>query len=209
MTQDNPVRGRLNAWLLSAMDGYMHWKYAAMKQTLLADTPATLVELGPGAGANFRYVPEGKQLIAIEPNVHMHAALQNKAKHRHITLDLRGLAGEQLDLATDSVEFVFCSLVLCTVDHPKQVIAEVRRVLKPGGRFVCIEHVAAESSSVLHRLQHRFKRPWRWFFEGCDLCRDTAQLLQSSGFASVEIEAFTLPTVLFPIRPQIKAVCIN
>lgn len=206
---DNPVRGRFNAWFLAALDSYMHWKYADIKSSLFKPAPSVVVELGPGAGANLRYLPRGTTLIAIEPNRHMHPVLQQRAKRFGIELDLRGLAGEQLDLPSASVDFVFSSLVLCTVENPEQVIAEVRRVLKPGGLFVCVEHVAAPAGSAIQRLQHSIRRPWKWVFEGCDLCRDTGATLRSAGFSKVEVKTLVLPTMFIPIRHQITAICVK
>jgi SAM-dependent methyltransferase len=139
----------------------------------------------------------------------MHPLLQRKAEALGIELDLRGLAGEQLDLADASVDFVFSSLVLCTVDSPTRVLSEVRRVLKPGGRFACIEHVEAPSGSAINGLQGVLRRPWKWLFEGCDLCRDTGATLRSSGFQHVEVKPIVLPTIFIPIRHQITAICVN
>ena len=206
---DNAIRGRLNAWFFDALEGYMHWKYAGIKSRLLADVPPVLVELGPGAGANLRYLPRGTRLIAIEPNRHYHAVLRRRAKQRGIDLDLRGLAGEALDLPTASVDFVFSSLVLCSVTDPVAVLAEVRRVLKPGGRFACVEHVAAPPGSRMGSLQRTIARPWKWVFEGCDLCRDTGATLRTAGFSRVDVQPMILPTIFVPIRHQITAVCVN
>ena len=206
---DNPVRGRFNAWFLGALDGYMHCKYAAIKSRLLGQAPAVVVELGPGPGANLRYLSRGTKLIAVEPNRHMHPMLQRRARQLGIELDLRGLAGESLDLPSASVDFVFSSLVLCTVENPEQVIAEVRRVLKPGGRFACVEHVQAPAGSAIHRMQRLIRRPWKWVFEGCDLCRDTGATLRSSGFAQVDVQSLVLPTIFVPIRHQITAMCVK
>ena len=206
---DNPVRGRFNAWFFGALDGYMHWKYSAIKSRLLGQAPAVVVELGPGPGANLRYLARGTKLIAIEPNLHMHPALEQRARQLGIDLDLRGLAGESLDLPSASVDFVFSSLVLCTVEQPEQVIAEVRRVLKPGGRFACVEHVEAPAGSAIHRMQRLIRRPWKWVLEGCDLCRDTGATLRSSGFAQVEVQSLVLPTIFIPIRHQIAAMCVK
>ena len=206
---DNPIRGRFNAWLLAAGEGYMHRKYASLKAGLLRDAPSVIVELGPGPGANLRYMPRGTTLIAIEPNKHMHPLLQRRAHQFGIDLDLRGLAGEQLDLPSESVDFVFSSLVLCTVEQPNQVISEVRRVLKPGGRFACVEHIEAPPATAIMRLQHVIRGPWKWLFEGCDLCRDTGATLRSSGFARVDVNPIVLPTVFIPIRHQITAMCVK
>ncbi len=206
---DNPLRGRFNAWFLAALDGYMHWKYADIKSVLFKHATSVVVELGPGPGANLRYLPRGTKLIAIEPNRHMHPLLQRRAKQYGIDLDLRELTGERLDLSSASVDFVLSSLVLCTVENPEQVIAEVLRVLKPGGHFVCVEHVAAPTGSANQRLQHVIRRPWKWLFEGCDLCRDTGATLRSSGFSKVEVKPLQLPTMFIPIRHQITAICVK
>lgn len=187
----------------------MHGKYARIKSRLLAGAPSVIVELGSGSGANLRYFPAGTRLIAIEPNRQMHDVLRRRARQFEIDLDLRGLAGENLDLASASVDFVFGSLVLCSVDRPAQVLAEVRRVLRPGGRFACVEHVAAPAGSGNHGLQRMIKRPWKWVFEGCDLCRDTSSALRSAGFTQVDVQPFVLPTIFVPIRHQIAAVCVN
>jgi len=206
---DNPIRGRFNAWFFQALDGYMHWKYCEIKSRLLGQTPATAVELGSGSGANLRYLPRGIRLIAIEPNVHMHPALRRRAAERGIELDLRGLRGEELDIPTGSVDFVFSTLVLCSVDRPEQVIAEVRRILKPGGRFACVEHVVAPEGSTIRAIQRLIRRPWKWLFEGCELCRDTGATLRSSGFSRVDLQSLVLPTIFIPIRHQIAAMCVN
>jgi len=206
---DNPIRGRFNAWFFQALDGYMHRKYCGIKSRLLEQPPATVVELGSGAGANLRYLPRGIRLIAIEPNVRMHSSLRRRAAERGIELDLRGLRGEELDIPSESVDFVFSSLVLCSVERPEQVIAEVRRILKPGGRFACVEHVVAPEGSATYAIQRSIRRPWKWLFEGCELCRDTGATLRSSGFSRVDVQSLVLPTIFVPIRHQIAAMCVN
>jgi len=206
---DNAIRGRFNAWLFDSLEEYMHRKYALVKPQLLAGAPSVVVELGPGAGANLRYLSPGTRLIAIEPNKRFHSVLRRRAAERGIDLDLRGLAGEALDLPDSSADFVFTSLVLCSVSQPDTVMREVLRVLKQGGRFACVEHVAAPSGSLLAKVQRGVARPWRWVFEGCDLCRDTAETLRRSGFSKVDIQPLTLETAFFPIRSQVTAVCVK
>jgi SAM-dependent methyltransferase len=95
------------------------------------------------------------------------------------------------------------------VTDPERALAEVRRVLRPDGRFWCVEHVAAPEGSRIARVQRLVKRPWRWFFEGCDTHRDVAGLLRKAGFTAVEITPFTLRTAFLPIRPQIAAVAVR
>jgi ubiquinone/menaquinone biosynthesis C-methylase UbiE len=205
---DHAVRGPLNAWLLDALDGYMHRKYGSLKARLFGVVPANVVDLGAGSGANFRYFPPRTRVVAVEPNAHMHARLQRKAKQHALALELHEAGGETLALPDASVDFVCTSLVLCTVPDPARVVAEVRRVLRPGGRFVAIEHVAAPAGSGTAVLQRVVRRPWRWVFEGCELCNQTAGVLRAAGFRAVQIEPFRLSTVFLPLRYQITATCI-
>jgi len=204
---DNPVRGRFNAWFLDFLESYMHWKYAAIKPGLFSQLPQTVVELGPGAGANLRYLPKGTHLIAIEPNRYFHALLKRRAEQLGIVLEIHEVSGESLDLPSSSVDFIFTTLVLCSVSDPDKVLSEIRRVLKPGGRFVCIEHVLAPKNSIINSLQRIIAAPWKWLFEGCDLCRETGDSLKKAGFSDVKIDSIILPTAFFPIRHQIIATC--
>lgn len=206
---DHPVRARINAWFFRAMDGYVHRKYQRVKRELFAGLPRTVLELGAGDGANFRYLAPGTHVIAVEPNVHMHANLRAAAARHRVTVEVRAAVAERLPVPDGSVDGVISTLVLCTVPDPVRALAEVRRVLCPEGRFWCIEHVAAPEGSGLARVQRLVRRPWRWFFEGCDTQRDVAGLVREAGFTEVEITPFTLRTAFLPIRPQIAAVAIR
>jgi SAM-dependent methyltransferase len=203
MTQPSgPLRDRLNAWFLGAADDVMDRVYGRRKRALFADLPPTVVELGPGAGANLRYYPPGTKLIAYEPNRAAHRRLRRAAAKRGVELDLRDRPAETLDLPDASADAVVSTLVLCTVDNPARVLAEVRRVLRPGGRFLFVEHVAGPAGSPVRAVQRLIRHPWRWLFEGCCVDRDTAATLEAAGFASLELERFRLG-LPSPIQPHV------
>ncbi|HET7754030.1 MAG TPA: class I SAM-dependent methyltransferase [Anaeromyxobacteraceae bacterium] len=206
---DHPIRARINAWFFRVMEGYLHRKYRHLKRELFGGLPRTILEIGAGSGTNFRYLEPGTHVIAIEPNVHMHASLRAAAARHRVTVDVRGAVAERLPVPDASVDAVISSLVLCTVTDPERALAEVRRVLRADGRFWCVEHVAAPLGSGIARVQRIVKRPWRWLFEGCDTQRDIAGLLREAGFAAVEIAPFTLRTAFLPVRPQIAAVAVR
>lgn len=203
----SPVLGRINAWFFAFMDWYQHWKYAKRKEQMFAQLPDEIVELGAGAGANFRYFRPGTKVIAVEPSVYMHAPLRRAAERHRIELDVRSSGAEKIDLPDQSVDAVVASLVLCTVPDPDAAIAEVKRILRPGGKLVCIEHVAAPRQTFVGWIQRLVFRPWRWFFEGCHTHRDTEAALRAAGFSDVRVERFTLTSIFIPIRTQIAATC--
>ncbi|WP_234945194.1 class I SAM-dependent methyltransferase [Anaeromyxobacter sp. Fw109-5] len=206
---DHAVRGRLNAWFLRVMDRHLHAGYGELKRELFGGLPRTIVELGAGAGANFRYLARGTHVIAIEPNRHMHGHLRAAAARHGVTVDVRTAVAERLPLPDASVDAVISSLVLCSVADPGRALAEVRRVLRQGGRFWCVEHVAAREGSAVARVQRSVKRPWGRLFEGCDTRRDVGRLLGEAGYASIEARAFTMPTAFVPIRPHLAAVAVR
>lgn len=191
-----------NAWMLDRGADVMHRVYGRRKRTLFAGLPDTVVEIGPGAGANLRYYEPGTRVIAFEPNPFAHARLSREAAERGVELDLRDLSAEQLDLPDASTDVVISTLVLCSVDDPLRVLAEVRRVLRPGGRFLFIEHVAGRPGSAVRTVQRVVRGPWRWLFDGCRVDRDTPAMLEAAGFSSLEIERFGL-ALPSPVRPHV------
>ncbi len=204
--QTHPVRGPVNALFFWLTGGLFDRLLGPHKRRLLADLPDTVVELGSGVGANLRYLAPGSRLIAVEPNPAMHQRLRRAARRRGVRLDVRQVPAERTDLPDESADVVVSSLVLCTVSDVDQVLAEVRRVLRPGGRFVFVEHVAAPDGTALRRLQRWVRAPWAWCFEGCSCERDLGGALRSAGFASVEVEDYRLRSPFLPFNPQIAGV---
>src|SRR6478609_2619341 len=186
------ARGRFNSAFFSVMGGYIDWHMRKRKMKAFADLPRSVVELGSGVGANLRYLPAGAQLIAIEPNPYMHARLRRAARRYGVELEIRSVVGERIDLPDAGAEAVISSLVLCTVTDPAAVLAEVHRVLSPGGRFSFAEHVAARPRTPTRWSQRILRRPWAWVFEGCSCERDLTSLIESAGFTSVDIDHYRI-----------------
>lgn len=180
---DHGAVGRFNAWFFSTFDRYINHISRRHKQAALHGIDSDeVVELGAGVGANLAYLRPGTRLIAVEPGAHMHERLRRNAEAAGVELVLLPQGAESLPLPDASVDEVISSLALCTVDDPQQVVAEVLRVLRPGGRFRFVEHVAAPRWSPRRWVQRALRRPWAWLYEGCTLDRDTAALVRSVGF---------------------------
>lgn len=207
--ESHAVRGRFNAAFLAGLDGYINWLIREHKARILSDVPDTVVEVGSGVGANLRYMRGGTRLIAVEPNPHMHPGLRRRAARHNVELDIRSVEGERMDLPDGSVDFVLSTLVLCTVPDPSIVVAEIRRILRPGGRYAFLEHVAATPGSVLRRLQRGVRRPWAWTFEGCSCERDLATVIRSAGFSSVDMERYRLRSPFIPVNTQIAGIAVR
>jgi SAM-dependent methyltransferase len=197
------ARGRFNSAFFWAMDAYIDWNMRKHKTVAFADLPSTVVELGPGVGANFRYLPSGSHLIAVEPNPYMHARLRRAARAAGVDLELRSVVAERLDLPDASADAVISSLVLCTVRDPDVVLAEIRRVLRPGGRFSFAEHVAAKRGTPTRWTQRLLRRPWAWTFEGCSCERDLGSLIQGAGFSSVDLTHYRIHSPFLPFNTHV------
>lgn len=205
----NPVLGRINSWFFKRIDGYVNYLFGSSKRALLKEHPSTVVEIGSGTGTNMRYLKRGTTLIAIEPNIYMHKNLRKSADKYGIHLEIKTQIGEAIDLPNDSYDFVISTLVLCTVENPRQCVHQIQRILKPGGTFVFIEHVKAKDGSLLSFIQNMIHKPWHWFFEGCHTNRDTRTLLETSGFSSLDIEAYNSYSPFIPIIPQIRGMAVK
>ena len=204
--EQHPLRGPFNAAFFRIMDPYIEHHLRPHKQRAFAGLPHEVVELGSGVGANLRYLPRGATLIAVEPNRHMHARLRAAAARAGVALDLRERLAESTGLPDGSAGTVISSLVLCTVHDPAAVLAEVRRILRPGGTFRFVEHVAAPDGTPTRLAQRVLRRPWAWTFEGCSCERDLEGALRAAGFARVDVERYRVHTPFLPFNTQIAGV---
>ena len=198
---------RFYAWGM----GHVAHRYDALlsdrKVPLLSGVRGTVVEIGPGTGANFRYYPGGIHWIGVEPNRHMHPYLRRAAESVGFNIDVRSSRAESLDLADQSADAVVSTAVLCSVEDQSKALREIRRVLKPGGQFIFIEHVAAERGTVLSGIQHTIQPLWSCLADGCHPARETENKIAQAGFEPVRLERFRLP--LGPIAPHISGIAIR
>jgi hypothetical protein len=108
--ETHPVRGRFNAGFFTVLDRYINWLVRDKKRKVFSALPREVVEIGPGVGANFAYMPTGGRVIAIEPNPYMHGGLLSRAARRGIDVEICSVAGDAIDLDDQSVDAVISSL---------------------------------------------------------------------------------------------------
>jgi ubiquinone/menaquinone biosynthesis C-methylase UbiE len=211
LTFDNGAISRFNAWFFTAFAPYLNHVARVHKQAAFASLSAgTALEIGAGTGANFGYLPRGTHLYAVEPNLRMHARLRRRAAAAGISLTLLGTGAEAIPLPDESIDEVICSLVLCTVPAPERVLAEARRVLRPGGKLRFAEHVAAEAGSFRYRIQRALRRPWGYVFEGCNPARNTPETVASTGFRTLRVERRKLRhSVFWPVNTAAWGIAVK
>lgn len=205
-TFHNGARGRFNAWFFTAFDRYINFIARSHKRRAFEGIrQGDIVELGAGVGANFAYFPPDSRVLAVEPNEAMHQALIERAAARGLDLELIEAQAEALPIPDNSVDEVVCSLVLCTVENPTRTVAEVLRVLRPGGTFRFVEHVAAHPAMPRRWIQWTLTKPWSWLYEGCQLGRDTARLIETAGFSNTDVRRHRFrQSLFFPVNSAIS-----
>jgi ubiquinone/menaquinone biosynthesis C-methylase UbiE len=195
---------RFFAWSWNRSDETFHKRYGARKEALFAQLEGAVLEIGAGAGANFQYYPPGIKLLVVEPNPHMHGYLREKAKARGIVMEILDGGGEGIPLDDNCVDVAISILVLCSVTDPSGVLKEIHRVLKPGGRFIFLEHVAAPRGTMVRRGQAVFRPISVYIGDGCHPDRETWADIEAAGFSSLECEHYKLDSgIMRYVAPHI------
>jgi ubiquinone/menaquinone biosynthesis C-methylase UbiE len=156
-----------------------------LRTFITGEASGRVLEIGAGTGANFPYYRTTQKVVATEPDPYMLRRARQRATELGVDVDLHQAAAESLPFPDHTFDTVVSTLVLCTVDDQARSLAEISRVLKPGGELRFIEHV--RGSGLLGRIQDRVVPIWRWFGAGCHPNRRTAQSIRAAGFDMVEL----------------------
>lgn len=156
---------------------------------LVARARGRTLEIGAGTGANIPHYPDRiEELILAEPFEPMRRRMERKLTESGKSASTLDASAEAIPLGEESVDTVVSTLVLCTVDFQDLTLAEVSRVLRPGGQLLFIEHVRSHSRRMA-RWQDRLETPWRHFAAGCRCNRDTITSIAAAGFATEHEDA--------------------
>jgi ubiquinone/menaquinone biosynthesis C-methylase UbiE len=182
----------------------------AMRAELLAAARGRVIEIGAGTGVNVDlYGPAVEDLTLVEPDRHMAARLRKRLDQGGgVPKHLVEAPAEHLPFDDDEFDTAVATLVLCTIPDPVAAIAELARVLKPGGRLLFIEHVRSDDPGRA-RWQDRFEKPWRFMADGCHCNRDTESILRASAFEVETIEHGKLPKAISIVRPLIRGIAVR
>ena len=175
---------------------------AEMRKNLIAGASGDVLEIGGGTGANLGYYGAGVDSLTVtEPEPPMLKRLQRKAREQNSKAAVLRAPAEDLPFEDASFDTVVSTLVLCGVDDQPRVVRELRRVLRPGGRLIFIEHVRSDDPR-LAKTQNRMN-PLNRFLVCCDCNRPTLDTIRSAGFQVTELEQTELPKAPPFVRPLI------
>ena len=221
------ISGRLWAWFYDvAMRRVEQRGLAAIRHGIVSQARGHTLEIGAGTGANLaHYVPAAAPLVLTEPDPHKLRRLRHRARHTRPDAQTVSAQAQSLPFPDATFDTVVATLVLCSVPNQADALAELGRVLRPGGVLVFIEHVRSDEHHLArrqvrrpggvlafikhvrsdeHRLarrQDRWRPAWRAVAGGCEPNRTTAAAIEAAGFELTELRHGRMPAGPSIVRP--------
>jgi ubiquinone/menaquinone biosynthesis C-methylase UbiE len=165
------------------------------RQRLVAPLSGRVIEVGAGNGLNFGHYPESvTSVLALEPESRLRAEAVRGASTAPVPVKVIGARAERLPVADDQFDGAVLSLVICTVADPGRALAELRRVVRPGGTIRFYEHVRSPRPAV-GAVQDVVTPVWSAGAGGCHLNRDTTAMIRAAGFEITDLDRFAFAGV--------------
>jgi len=179
------------------------WRHGLLKQVR-----GEVLEVGAGTGANIKFYSDNiTKLVLTEHDKHMRKLLKEKVDNfRPENVSVISGTVEQIEADNESFDYVVSSLVFCSVKDLKACLSEIRRVLRPGGCLVFLEHVAAANGTSRRRWQNIITPVWKTFMGNCHLNRETEKAIVTVGFDIIQIERESMRKAPAIVRPTIRGI---
>jgi ubiquinone/menaquinone biosynthesis C-methylase UbiE len=156
--------------------------FAPYRERVLADAQGRVLEIGIGSGLNLPfYAQRAQQVIGLDPSARLLAMARRCGRRLEGAIELVEGSAEALPLENRCVDTVVTTWTLCSIPDARRALAEMRRVLRPGGRLLFVEHGLAPDPKV-RWWQDRLTPAWKRVGGGCHLNRAIAQLIEEAGF---------------------------
>src|SRR5262245_36696586 len=161
---------------------------AKLRRQLLAHADGEVLEIGFGSGLNLAHYPDQvRRISTVDPNIGMHRLARRRIQRRRIEVRQHLLSSERLPFGDNTFDCVVSTFTLCSIEHVNQALAEVHRVLKPGSRFLFLEHGLSPEPSV-----QKWQRRLNWLegklADGCRLDRNMRELVADQPYMSLEVD---------------------
>lgn len=157
---------------------------------VLANAQGDIFEVGFGTGLNLPHYPETvKKIVTADPNAASGKIAQKQIDRSPIEVDQHVMSGDDLPFDDASFDTVVCTWTLCSIENAGGALDEFHRILRPGGKFLFIEHGLSDDPKV-QKWQHRLNPIWKIIGDGCNLNRDHRELIQDHHFTFDELDNF-------------------
>ena len=182
---------------------------AQQRGELLERARGRVLEIGGGTGANLPYYDAAvEELVVTEPEEPMARRLERKVREQSRPVQVVRAAAEQLPFDDARFDTVVSTLVLCTVGDPRRALAEIHRVLRPGGALLFLEHVRSDDPK-LARWQDRLNGFNRRIGHGCNCNRRTLEAVEKAGFAVSNVTRGQFPKAPPVVRPLVAGAAVR
>jgi len=174
---------------------------------LLKNVSGDVLEIGAGTGSNIEFYPDTLlTLVLSEPDKHMRRQMEDKITTSKHNISITIGTAENIEADNESYDFVVTSLVCCSVTHLEGVLLEIKRVLRPEGSLIFLEHVAAPEGTKRRRWQNLINPFWRKLAGNCHLNRETESAILAAGFEILEIKRESMRKAMPLVRPTIRGI---